>query len=75
MVLGSGLGNCNCLSRTRLLFHKERGLTKRRENTRSWASGREASCTIEEGTHRVLEGAQRGVGTGGAAEVVEAGVH
>ena len=33
-----GLGNCNCLTRARLLCQKERGLKKQRDSKKSWAS-------------------------------------
>ena len=73
---GLGLGNCNCLTRTRLLCQKERGLKKQRESKRSWASEEGGKLGPEEGAQRVLEGRRGGTaGTGGAAEVVEAGVH
>ena len=65
-----GLGNCNCLTRTRLLCQKERRLKKQRESKRSWASeeGRKLNSWGEgtagagggaEGERRVLEGLRR----------------
>ena len=35
---GLGLGKCSCLTKTRLLYQKQRGLKKQRESKRSWAS-------------------------------------
>ena len=74
--MGLGFGNCNWLTRTRLLCQDERGLKKQRESKRSWASEEGGKLSLRWGDSGCCRCCREGTaGTGGATEVAEAGVH
>ena len=72
---GVGLGNCNCFDQDRAAMSEGEGVDETQRGQEKLVS-EEETWPSEEGEQRVLEGLQKGTaGSGGAAQVAEAGVH